>query len=134
MIHLKKKAPKAEINLTPLIDMVFLLLIFFLLTANFLRDEGINVHLPKAKSAITKENSKELTVYLTAKEEIFLEKKRLKLSELYAIFCNKAKGDDKLILIIKADKKAQVEGLIKVMDKAHLSGIKRILIATEREI
>jgi biopolymer transport protein ExbD len=133
MIRFKKKTLKPRVRFTPLIDMVFLLLIFFLLTANFLREEGISVRLPTARSASTIQESKELTIYLTAKGEIFLEKRRLNLEQLYQIFCDKT-GASQLIVTIKADKATPVEWLVKVMDRARLAGVKKILIATEREI
>jgi len=134
MIRFKRKTLKPEFNLTPLIDMVFLLLIFFLLTANFLREEGINVRLPYAKTATTMQKIEELTVYLTANGKIFLEKKPLTLEQLYQIFCHKIGKTNHLMVNIKADKATPIEWVIRVIDRARLAGVRKIFIATERNL
>ncbi|RKY43600.1 MAG: biopolymer transporter ExbD [Candidatus Omnitrophota bacterium] len=134
MIRFKRKTLKPQFNLTPLIDMVFLLLIFFLLTANFLREEGVSVRLPYAKTGTITQKTEELTVYLTANGKIFLEKKSLTLEQLYQIFCHKIGKTKHLMVTIKADKATPIEWVVRVMDRARLAGVRKIFIATEREI
>jgi len=134
MIRFKRKTLKPQFSLTPLIDMVFLLLIFFLLTANFLREEGVSVRLPYAKTGTITQKTEELTVYLTANGKIFLEKKPLTLEQLYQIFCHKIEKTKHLMVTIKADKATPIEWVVRVMDRARLAGVRKIFIATEREI
>ncbi|MDL1971395.1 MAG: biopolymer transporter ExbD [Candidatus Desulfofervidaceae bacterium] len=133
MISFKRKVIKPSPNLTPLIDMVFLLLIFFLLTANFLRKEGISVHLPAAKSATAHSETNEITVVITANGKMFINQIPMDLDRVYHFFCKKVR-QKKVTVLIKADKSAPVEWVVKVMDRAKLAGVKRIFIATEREI
>ncbi|CAD7771132.1 MAG: Biopolymer transport protein ExbD/TolR [Candidatus Methanoperedenaceae archaeon GB50] len=134
MIEFKKKTLKLEFNLTPLIDMVFLLLIFFLLTANFLREEGISVRLPYAKTATPIQKTEELTVYLTAKGETFLGKKQVSLEQVYQIFCHKIKETNYLMVTIKADKATPIEWVVRVIDRARLAGVRKIFIVTDRKL
>jgi len=134
MISFKKKSIKPELNLTPLIDMVFLLLIFFLLTANFLREGGISIRLPTAKTAVLQNGTSEITVFINATGEIFIDRTRMDLSRLYQLFCDKVKQGNKITVVIKADKATPVEWVVKVMDRAKLAGVERLFIATEREI
>jgi biopolymer transport protein ExbD len=68
--------------LTSLIDIVFLLLIYFLLTTNFMVDEGINIKQPQAQAA-KPQTEKEITVYVDTDGKAFLENKELALNELF---------------------------------------------------
>jgi len=134
MLSFKKKNIKSDLNLTPMIDMVFLLLIFFLLTANFLREEGMSIKLPTSKSSTLKEFPTQITVFINAKGEIFVDKIPTDMSKLYQIFCKKVQHLGKeVIVVVKADKLTPVEWVVKVMDRASLAGIKKLFIATERE-
>ncbi len=134
MISFKGKIIKPSPNLTPLIDMVFLLLIFFLLTANFLRNEGISVNLPAAKSATLQNATSEITVIIDPKGRIFIDQRQMDLAGVYHFFCERVKREQKVTVVIKADKTTPVEWVIKVMDRAKLAGIRKVFIATEREI
>jgi len=134
MISFKRKIIKPSPNLTPLIDMVFLLLIFFLLTANFLRNEGMSVNLPAAKSATLQNETSEITVIIDKKGRMFVGQTQMDLASIYHFFCEKVKQKQKDTVVIKADKTAPVEWVIKVMDRAKLAGVRKVFIATEREI
>ena len=134
MISFKRKIIKPSPNLTPLIDMVFLLLIFFLLTANFLRNEGMSVNLPAAKSATLQNETSEITVIIDKKGRMFVGQKQMDLLGIYHFFYEKVKLGQKVTVVIKADKAAPVEWVIKVMDQAKLAGVRKVFIATEREI
>jgi len=134
MISFKRKVIKPSPNLTPLIDMVFLLLIFFLLTANFLRKEAISVHLPAAKSATVQNETNEITVVITANGKMFINQIPMDLTSIYHLFSEKVKQKQEITIVVKADKATPVEWVIKVIDRAKLAGVKRIFIATEREI
>ncbi len=134
MISFKRKIIKPSLNLTPLIDMVLLLLIFFLLTANFLRNEGIPINLPAAKSAVLQNEVSEITLVINANGKIFINQIPMDLASIYHFFCEKVKQKQKTTVVIKADKATPVEWVIKVMDRAKLAGIRKVFIATEKEI
>ncbi len=115
-----------------MIDMVFLLLIFFLLTANFLRNEGIPINLPEAKTSTISHANHNLIVFVNAQGHIFLNNHQINLVSLYPRLCDLASKIHPS-LMVKADKKAPVEVVIKIMDRARLAGITQIILATQQE-
>ncbi|MEJ2700019.1 MAG: biopolymer transporter ExbD [Desulfuromonadales bacterium] len=123
---------RITIPLTALIDIVFLLLIYFLLASNFVTQEGIGIDLPKVKSVGL--SSPRLTVVTVDKEGRF--------------FFDKAMVDDRLLLdtlrtrlrlssdrdvIIRADRKVLYDRVIKAMDIARQAGGEKLHLAIERE-
>ena len=77
------RSRKSEINMTPLIDMVFILLIFFIVTTSFVREAGVDVQRPSAQSAETKEKANVL-LGLTAEGQIFVEGRLLDIRSVRA--------------------------------------------------
>ena len=132
----KKHAP-LEISLTPMIDVVFLLLIFFMVTTTFSKETQIKVQLPQAEGQ-TAENHKQehvLMVTIDKSGQYFINDKALNDSslanltkELTAISSNK-----KIPLIINADANAPVQAAIHVLDAAAKIGFNNITFATQKE-
>lgn len=132
LIH-RKKRPRYGIQtpLTSLIDIVFLLLIYFLLTTNFMVEEGIDVHPPEASASKT-QTERELTIFVDAEGRIFLQKEEIPLHALFeklkGIF---AKNEDSLV-VIKADRNVILNKAVQVMDIAKAAGAGRLSLATEK--
>jgi biopolymer transport protein ExbD len=122
---------KPQINIVSLIDVVLLLLVFFMLTTNFVLQSGIEVKLPEAKPAV-KESVAELTVTIKHNNKLYLNQQPIKLEELADALKKKlaAHTGDKL-LIIRADKRVQHGKVVRVMDLAKGVGIERLAIATQ---
>ena len=119
-----------QINLVPLIDCVFLLLIFFMMTSSFTFQTGINVKLPKAVTSevIQKEN---LIVAITGENVIYLNDKIATMKELELEL---AKAENKLRpLLIKADRRASVGRIVDVWDLCRKLEIEKINIATNQK-
>ncbi len=122
----------ARVPLTPLIDMVFLLLIFFLLTTRFITEEGISVKLPQADST-TPQIQREITVCVSKDGRIFIGKKEYTLVELYDKLKELIGSDKDKLVVVKADKEVILDKAVKVMDIAKTAGAARLCIATEKE-
>ena len=117
-----------EINISPLIDMVFILLIFFIVTTTFSRQTGVEVNKPKAKSAITLEKEN-FTIAVTREGAIHIQDKQVDTERLKIIAAGEvAKKPDTQAVII-ADRKADAGSIVDVMDVCKLAGIKKISIA-----
>jgi biopolymer transport protein ExbD len=123
---------KLDINLTPLIDVTLQLVIFFMITASFMAQTGIDVKLPKA-STKDLQQQKELTATISKDKKIYLNEDLVSLSELSDRLVKAQTPGNKSVLIIKADEVVPHGLVVKVMDVAKKSGIENLAIATRPE-
>ncbi len=130
-VERRRRRTIGPIDLVPLIDVVFLLLIFFMLTATFTVQSGIKVNLPQAASA-EEEIEKKCTIYLTAGGVIYLNEEEIDWEILPQRLKDFMRGE-KNILIVKADKATAHGKVVRVLDIAATVGIDRLLIAVEKE-
>ncbi|MBU2063305.1 MAG: biopolymer transporter ExbD [Candidatus Omnitrophica bacterium] len=131
--HLELEKGQKEINITPLVDMVFLLLIFFMLTSSFIIMPGIKINLPKA---VTSEAIREKNIIITINNEnaIYLNEKPITTTELTQYLAEVVKSKKEKPLLIKADKDAQLGIVVKIWDICRKVGITQINIATLQEV
>ena len=129
-----RKTDDVQLDMTPLIDVVFLLLIFFMLSTSLSVNPGIKIDLPKSSAEQVKKKKTTLRVAIEAGGRIFLEGKKLSLEQLRDKFAavGKKSGDDALV-VIEADKKVYHGLVVKVMDAAKTSGLNKLAIATQPE-
>jgi len=122
--HMELEHGLRQIDIAPLIDMVFQLLIFFMLTSTFIMQPGIKVNLPKAVTSqiIKKEN---LVLTISSENVLYLEDKVVTLKELRSEL-----KKSKRPILIKADKKAEVGRVVDVWDICRELGIEHLNIAT----
>lgn len=122
----------AEINMTPLIDMVFILLIFFIVTTSFVNETGVDVNRPSAETAVKKELAN-IMVAITSSGQINIGgrvvDRRAVRANIERLHAENPEGS----VIIIADKDAKTGLLIEVMDQARLAGIANVSIAAERD-
>lgn len=120
------------LEVAPLVDVVFLLLIFFLISSSFVMQPGIKVRLPEASTTELSEK-KNILITIDKTGLIYLNKRRIVASVLVSNLKDLiADGKDKLV-IIKADEEVLHGQVVKVMDSAKQAGIQRIAIATSPE-
>ncbi len=117
-----------DINLSPLLDMVFILLIFFIVTTTFTRETGVDVKKPSAKTA---ESFKEkiIKVAITREGTIHVFEKQVSGKELETILKREKARSPQMKLLILADSQSVNERLVEVIDKANLAGITETSIA-----
>jgi len=100
-------------NVIPFIDIMLVLLVMVLTTATFIRQGIIPVDLPEAKSSDKKSENKEVTIYVTKKGEIFLDKDKVDLSELQTRLEKISKKDT---VVLRSDKESKFQDFVHVMD------------------
>lgn len=122
----------ASMNMTPMIDIVFQLLIFFLLTTNFITTEGIQVKLPQAK-ATAAQVQEEITVFISREGRIFVQQQELTESQLHDRLRTLVAATRNKLVIVKADREIMLNRAVKVMDIARKAGAERLCIATDRD-
>lgn len=122
----------ADINMTPLIDMVFILLIFFIVTTSFVKETGVDVNRPTAKTAVKKERAN-ILISIKANDEIWMDKRQIDRRAVRANVERMHAENPEGSVIILADEEAKTGLLIEVMDQARLAGVANVSIAAERE-
>ena len=120
-----------QVDLTPLIDVVFILLIFFILSANFQKESTLNVDRPSASSSTLTPQSETLTVSVDRDKNIWFNGQTVNLSQLQ--FQVKAHTTEKQTTnaIVNADRSLDTGTLISVIDTLRLSGLTNVAIATQ---
>ena len=121
------------LDMTPIIDVVFNLLIFFALSFNFGITPGIQVKLPAAKGDVLKHEKKEVIVVVKKDGSIYLEQKKIILSDLLLEFRNVFRTNPDISLIIQGDEEALYGKVVRIMDFAKRAGITKIAVATRLE-
>lgn len=120
-----------ELEMAPLIDVVFLLLIFFMLTSSFSDPEQIELKLPEAESSAQSTEDEVLNVALDAEGTVYLNQSQLSLEELEDQLRPRFASKPDQPVLLKSDAGAQVEQMISVLDKIRLSGGTNVNIATQ---
>lgn len=123
---------KAEIKIAPLIDMVFILLIFFIVTTSFVPETGVSVERPAARSAENLE-SRSILIGIGSSGEIYMSGSRVGLFSLKPLLENKLRNQPNLSIVLVADKATAADLIVRVMDEVRISGVKRIALATEKK-
>jgi biopolymer transport protein ExbD len=133
MLSFKRHKDRYQMQspLTSLIDIVFLLLIYFLLTTNFLVEEGITIKLPDAKASAP-QIKQEITVTVDEEGRAYMADKEVPLDQLYTRIKDMIGKDKDRLVIIKADKTVILNKAVKVMDIAKAAGASRLSLATEK--
>lgn len=120
-----------QVDLTPLIDVVFILLIFFILSANFQKESTIEVDRPSASSSTLKSESKILTVSVDRDQNIWFNGQKINLSQLQFQVKAQLTNSQTTNAIVNADRSLDTGTLISIIDTLRLSGLTNVAIATQ---
>ena len=134
MRKIRKIEPEEEssIDLTPLLDIVFIMLIFFIVTATFTKESGITVNQPAAQTS-KKISGQSVIIGLDAQNSIWLDGRNIDLRAVQINIARLRAENPKLSLIIAADRQSSTETLISVMDASRRAGIENISLAAKNE-
>ena len=128
----RRKQKDMGIEMGPLMDIVFILLIFFVVTSSFTRETGVDVTKPQAQSAsqLEKEN---LLIAITREGTIHMNERQVDLASLQDILKQSlAKTPDREAVVI-ADKETETGVLVQVIDMCNLAGVKKVSIAAQAD-
>ncbi len=120
-----------DINISPLIDLVFLLLIFFLVTTSFVKETGIEVQRPVASTAELKEQGN-LLIGVDNSGRVFMDRRQIDVRMVRGHISRALAENPKSGVIIVADQQSQAGVIIKVMDQCRLAGAKSVSLAARR--
>jgi biopolymer transport protein ExbD len=120
-----------EINITPMLDVVFIMLIFFIVTASFIKEAGIDVNRPDAQTAVAQEKAN-ILIAITETGEIWIDRRQVDPRAVRANIERLHAENPQGTVVIQADKKAVTEVLIDVMDSARQAGVYNVAIAAQK--
>ena len=123
-------AEESQVDLTPMLDVVFIMLIFFIVTANFIRDPGIEVSRPEANTAQTQATS--ILVAIGATGDIWIDGRRVDVRQVKANIVRLRADNPKGGLVIRADEQATADRIVAVADAAREAGVFDISIGTDQ--
>ena len=123
-------AEEEEINITPMLDVVFILLIFFIVTANFIKEPGLEVNRPDSETAEPTENAAILIAVGNA-GEIYMDGRRIDKRQVKANVVRLLAENPQGSVAIQADEKATADTIMAVMDGAREAGVYNISLASE---
>jgi biopolymer transport protein ExbD len=120
-----------HIEIAPLVDVVFLLLLFFMLTSHLVQEPAVRIKLPESRTSEVKPETAR-TIWITQAEQVYFQDRPVALDRLVEALKTGSKGGGQEPLKIKSDREVPVGFLIKVIDAVRLAGISNFSILTER--
>lgn len=127
----ERKRDSSLLDITPLVDTVFNLLIFFALSLNFISTPGIRVNLPKSVAQEIARERKDLRVVIAVTGALYLNEKQTDAQALAEQFRRSAEADRETQILIQADQGVTHGKVVEVMDLARSAGLYRLAIVTQ---
>jgi biopolymer transport protein ExbD len=122
----------SEIDLTPMLDVVFIMLIFFIVTASFIKEAGIEVNRPEASTSSKKDNVN-ILVAVSANNEIWIDKRRIDKRSVRSVIERMHAENPKGAVVVQADNESNTETVAGVIDSARAAGVYDVSLATEND-
>ena len=128
----KNISDENPLDLTPMMDIVFIMLIFFIVTTSFVKETGVEVNRPNASTAVRDERGN-ILIAITANDEIWIDKRRVDLRSVRANVERLKAENPEGSVIIQADKASKTGFLVETMDQVRLAGVQNVSIAAEQD-
>ncbi len=130
--HTEEQSTSIGVNLTPLIDMVFIRLIFFLVTSSFVKESGIAVNRPTAQTATRMERGN-IIIAINKDGEIWMDKQQVDVRSVRSHIERLHAQNPEGTVIILADEDSRTGLMVKVIDQARLAGVGNVAIAASQD-
>ena len=123
---------ESGIDITPMLDVVFIMLIFFIVTATFVKEAGIDVNRPDAATAVKQEKAN-ILIAINEKNEIWMDRRQVDIRSVRPNIERLHAENPQGSVVIQADKESKTDTLIKVMDAARSAGVFNVAIAAQEQ-
>jgi biopolymer transport protein ExbD len=120
------------IDLTPMLDVVFIMLIFFIVTASFIKEAGIEVNRPEATTWIEKKSAS-ILIAVSDQNEIWIDKNRVDPRSVRQAIERLLAENPKGTVVIQADSEAQVELIVEITNAAREAGVDNVAVSTNKK-
>ena len=121
---------ESEINITPMLDVVFIMLIFFIVTATFVKEAGIDVNRPDAATAVKQEKAN-ILIAIGANNDIWIDRRQVDIRSVRPNIERLHAENPQGSVVIQADKDSKTNTLIQVMDASRQAGVYNVSIAAQ---
>ena len=121
---------ESEINLTPMLDVVFIMLIFFIVTATFIKEAGIQVERPDSVTALTKDDAA-ILIAISANDEIWIDREERDPQVVRGVIERMHAENPKGSIVIQADEGSTHEVLVVVLEAAKAAGVTNVAMASD---
>lgn len=128
-----RRRAESIVDITPLIDIIFQLVLFFMVSTTFVTNPGFEVDLPRSSADTILRDKKEIEVWMTKEGAIFLDDQPQDWGSVVRRFTEAAKGDPNTLIILKADKEVSHGRVTAILGLARSLGLNRLAIATEAD-
>jgi len=129
----QKKSQEIGVDMSPLIDMVFILLIFFMVSSTFVKDMKLDLNRPGASSA-SKASSKVIRVYIDNAGDSYIDGQPVKTWAIQGKLRDMLRASTERSVLVVTDDGIEVNKLIEVVDQCRMAGAKDVAVATEKEV
>lgn len=126
--HLQSESGPAALNITPMIDMVFILLIFFAVNASFVKEAGVEIERPSARSAVTQQQAN-IMIAVTTNGEVWIDRQRVDPRSVRGHVERLHAENPEGAVVILADDSSRTGLVIEVLDQARLAGVDNVAVA-----
>ncbi|WP_144391374.1 ExbD/TolR family protein [Pleionea sediminis] len=127
----KRREEEAEIDMTPMLDIVFIMLIFFIVTASFVKEAGVQVTNPTAVTAKERPDAN-VFIAVTKEGEVHIDNKNIDVDKLKVEIQRIMAETPFISIVIQADKSSKAGVVMKVLDAAKAAGVKGVSVAATR--
>ena len=128
----RKAQPQSQaIDLTPMLDVVFIMLIFFIVTASFIKTPGQEINKAQAEMATLIATS--VLVAVNENDHIYIDKKKVEDNDVKSVITRLQTENPRGAVVIQADAESTLEAVAKVYDAAKAAGVARVVVATDKE-
>ena len=127
--HKNKATEEVEIDMTPMLDIVFIMLIFFIVTASFLKEAGIDVNRPEASTASKSDNAS-IMIAVSENNEIWIDKRRIDIRAVRANIERLRAENPEGAVVLQADKDAKTGVTLEVLDAIRSAGVFDAVVST----
>jgi biopolymer transport protein ExbD len=125
---------KADIDLTPMLDVVFIMLIFFIVTASFIKEVGLNINIPELPDEpppVTPDSPKNILVEVTSANEIMMEGRRVDIRSVRSVIERQFAENPEAVVIVKADAKSEAGTYIAIADAAKSAKVSQVTLVPD---
>lgn len=126
--HIKSEAGPSAMNITPLIDMVFILLIFFAVNASFVKEAGVDIERPSARTAVTQQQAN-IMIAVTENDEVWIDRQRVDPRSVRGHVERLHAENPEGAVVILADDQSKTGLVIEVLDQTRLAGVENVAVA-----
>ena len=128
----KRKKDESEINITPLLDIVFIMLIFFIVTTSFVKEISLDVNRPTKSPIKEQKRSEVISVRISAEGQVFVQERLVDIAAVRANIESNLAIKPSASVVVVSDRDADAGFLVRVIDQSRLAGAKNVSLAAQK--